>query len=141
MRPPVQACEARSDGVAMVTTETGLQYQDVVPGKGPEPPVGYQVVIHYIARQPGDGGQTFSNTLTGGGPIDVRVGGGALIAGMEEGLRTMKVGGVRRLYIPGPLAFPKGLPAAPGRARVPPLSPVVVDLKLLYIPGFDLDDE
>lgn len=27
----------------------------------------------------------------------------------------MKVGGVRRMYIPGELAFPKGLKAAPGR--------------------------
>lgn len=49
----------------------------------------------------------------------------------------MKVGGVRRLYIPGELAFPKGLPAAAGRPRVPPSSPVMFDVQLLYIPGLD----
>ena len=33
----------------------------------------------------------------------------------------MKVGGLRRLYIPGNLSFPKGLPSGPGRS-VPWLS-------------------
>lgn len=54
---------------------------------------------------------------------------------MNEGLQTMQPGGVRRLYIPGDLAFVKGLSSAPGRPRVPPLSPVVFDVKLVYIPG------
>lgn len=34
-----------------------------------------------------------------------------VIEGLDEGLLTMASGGVRRLYIPGELAFPKGLPA------------------------------
>lgn len=37
------------------------------------------------------------------------------------------------------LAFPKGLPSAPGRPRVAPNSPVIFDVSLEYIPG--LDDE
>jgi peptidylprolyl isomerase len=52
----------------------------------------------------------------------------------------MRVGGVRRLYIPGDLAFPKGLKAAAGRPSVPPASPVVFDVALRYIPGLE-DDE
>ena len=47
----------------------------------------------------------------------------------------MKVGGVRRLYIPGNLAFPKGLASGPGRPRVPPKTPVVFDVELVYVPG------
>jgi peptidylprolyl isomerase len=53
----------------------------------------------------------------------------------------MQPGGLRRLYIPGPLGFPNGLPSGPGRPRLPPGSDVVFDVKLLYIPGlqdFDL---
>ncbi|GAB4815523.1 hypothetical protein N2152v2_002569 [Parachlorella kessleri] len=67
----------------------------------------------------------------------------ALGAGLrlDEGLKSMKVGGLRRLYIPGELAFPKGVPAAAGRPRVPPLSPVVFDVELLLIPGLDDDEE
>lgn len=34
-----------------------------------------------------------------------------VIPGLDEGLKTMSTGGVRRMYIPGELAFPKGLPA------------------------------
>ena len=38
-----------------------------------------------------------------------------MIPGLDEGLLSMRTGGVRRLYIPGPLAFPKALKAAAGR--------------------------
>lgn len=37
------------------------------------------------------------------------------------------------------LAFPKGLASAPGRPRIPPNSPVVYDVKLMFIPGEDFD--
>jgi hypothetical protein len=39
------------------------------------------------------------------------------------------------------LAFPKGLPSAAGRPRVPPSSPVIFDVNLLYIPGLEEDTE
>lgn len=35
----------------------------------------------------------------------------------------------------GNLAFPKGLASGPGRPRVPPSSPVVFDVELIYVPG------
>ena len=35
------------------------------------------------------------------------------------------------------MAFPKGLASAPGRPRISPFSPVVFDVKLLYIPGLE----
>lgn len=63
-----------------------------------------------------------------------------MIAGLDEALQAMRTGEVRRLYIPGPLAFPKGLKAGPGRPTVPAGSPVVFDVQLAYIPGVD-DDE
>ena len=78
-------------------------------------------------------------------PYDIRVVTGdadspaSTIAGLNEGLKTMKAGGVRRLYIPGNLSFPKGLASAAGRPRVPPNSPVIFDVALRYIPGIDSD--
>ena len=38
-----------------------------------------------------------------------------VVAGLDEALLSMQTGGVRRVYVPGALAFPKGLPSGPGR--------------------------
>ena len=38
-----------------------------------------------------------------------------VVAGLDEGVATMKTGGLRRIYVPGNLSFPKGLPSGPGR--------------------------
>ena len=128
-------CAKRLEGLEMKELEKGVKYHEVKAGAGEPAPVGYQVVINYVMRVPG--GQEFANTVTGDGPQDVRVGTGNLIEGMDLGLKGMRSGEIRRLYIPGELAFEKGLPAAPGRARVLPKSDIVVDLELLYVPGLD----
>ena len=69
-----------------------------------------------------------------------RYGVGQVIPGLDVGLKTMRSGGVRRMYIPGEQAFPKGVAAAAGRPKVPPSTPVIFDVALLYIPGFDDPD-
>ena len=69
-----------------------------------------------------------------------RFGASSVIPGLDEGLKTMRSGGIRRLYIPGNLSFPKGLPSGPGRPRILPESPVIFDVQLLLVPGYD-DDE
>ncbi|KAB2093421.1 hypothetical protein ERO13_A02G092400v2 [Gossypium hirsutum] len=131
------ACEKELENVPMVTTESGLQYKDIKVGEGPSPPVGFQVAANYVAMVPS--GQIFDSSLEKGQPYIFRVGSGQVIKGLDEGILSMKIGGKRRLYIPGPLAFPKGLTSAPGRPRVAPSSPVVFDVSLEYIPG--LEDE
>ncbi|XP_031371461.1 peptidyl-prolyl cis-trans isomerase FKBP16-3, chloroplastic-like [Punica granatum] len=125
--------------VPMVTTESGLQYKDIKVGKGPSPPIGFQVAANYVAMIPN--GQIFDSSLEKGQPYIFRVGSGQVVKGLDEGILTMKTGGKRRLYIPGSLAFPKGLTSAPGRPRVAPNSPVVFDVSLEYIPGLELDEE
>lgn len=131
-------CVSALESKELVTLPSGLQYKDLVEGKGPNPPVGFQVVVNYVAMTPN--GRVFDSSVDKGKPYDIRVGGGQVIPGLDEGLLTMRPGGVRRLYIPGPLAFPKGLKAAAGRPSVPPSSPVMFDVQLLYIPGLE-DDE
>ncbi|KAF7101317.1 hypothetical protein CFC21_102686 [Triticum aestivum] len=132
------ACEAELENLPMVTTESGLQYKDIKVGQGPSPPIGFQVAANCIAMVPN--GQIFDSSLEKGQPYIFRVGAGQVIKGLDEGILSMKVGGLRRLYIPGQLAFPKGLTSAPGRPRVAPSSPVVFDVNLLFVPGLD-DDE
>ncbi|CAA0838687.1 Peptidyl-prolyl cis-trans isomerase FKBP16-3-chloroplastic [Striga hermonthica] len=131
-------CEKELENVPMVTTESGLQYKDIKVGNGPSPPVGFQVAANYVAMVPS--GQMFDSSLEKGQLYIFRVGSGQVIKGLDEGILGMKVGGKRRLYIPGPLAFPKGLASAPGRPRVAANSPVVFDVSLEYIPGLE-DDE
>uniref|UniRef100_A0A0F7GYZ1 peptidylprolyl isomerase n=1 Tax=Erodium texanum TaxID=28960 RepID=A0A0F7GYZ1_EROTE len=133
------SCEKELENVPMVTTESGLQYKDIVVGTGPSPPVGFQVAANYVAMVPS--GQIFDSSLEKGLPYLFRVGSGQVIKGLDEGILSMKVGGKRRLYIPGPLAFPKGLTSAPGRPRVAPSAPVVFDVRLEYIPGLETDEE
>merc|ERR1719353_994647 len=128
-------CAGKLEGKEMVDLGKGLKFQEVRAGEGEPAPVGYQVLINYVMRVPG--GQEFANTVSGEGPQDVRVGTGNLIEGMDLGLVGMKSGEIRRLFVPGELGFEKGLPAAPGRARVLPKSDLVIDLELVYIPGLD----
>ncbi|XP_059433873.1 peptidyl-prolyl cis-trans isomerase FKBP16-3, chloroplastic [Corylus avellana] len=132
-------CEKELENVPMVTTESGLQYKDIKVGEGPSPPVGFQVAANYVAMVPS--GQIFDSSLEKGLPYIFRVGSGQVIQGLDEGILSMKIGGKRRLYIPGSLAFPKGLTSAPGRPRVAPSSPVIFDVSLEYIPGLELDEE
>ncbi|KAL2920885.1 Peptidyl-prolyl cis-trans isomerase FKBP16-3 chloroplastic [Bienertia sinuspersici] len=133
------ACEKELENVPMVTTESGLQYKDIKVGKGPTPPIGFQVAANYVAMVPS--GQIFDSSLEKKQLYIFRVGSGQVIKGLDEGLLSMKAGGKRRLYIPGPLAFPKGLTSAPGRPRVAPSSPVVFDVSLEYIPGLETEEE
>ncbi|ESW03913.1 hypothetical protein PHAVU_011G051700 [Phaseolus vulgaris] len=132
-------CEKELENVPTVTTGSGLQYKDIKVGQGPSPPIGFQVAANYVAMVPT--GQIFDSSLEKGLPYIFRVGSGQVIQGLDEGILSMKVGGKRRLYIPGSLAFPKGLNSAPGRPRVAPSSPVIFDVSLEYIPGLEVDEE
>ncbi|KAA8527264.1 hypothetical protein F0562_034639 [Nyssa sinensis] len=133
------ACEKELENVPMVTTESGLQYKDIKVGQGPSPPIGFQVAANYVAMVPS--GQIFDSSLEKGQLYIFRVGSDQVIKGLDEGILSMKIGGKRRLYIPGSLAFPKGLTSAPGRPRVAPNSPVIFDVSLEYIPGLEVDEE
>lgn len=132
------SCASKADKLERVkSSSSGLEYVDLVVGTGPKAIVGYQGVINYDIYQPNTDNKLYASTQAkgGSGPVDTRIGAGNLIKGMEEGIKTMNVGGIRRLYIPGELSWPKGLPAAPGRPRIQPNEPVMVDVQLLYIPG------
>ena len=97
-------------------------------------------MVDYVAMT--EEGRIFDNSLEKGKPYDIRLVYGGdetpeVVAGLNEGVKTMRSGGLRRLYIPGELSFPKGLPSGPGRPRVPPAASLIFDVKLLLIPGLD----
>eukprot|EP00798_Chlamydomonas_sp_ICE-L_P030504 gene30504-35524_t len=110
-------CVTALESKEMVTTQSGLQYKDIIVGRGPAPSTGLHVLTNYVAMT--SEGRIFDNSLDKGKPYDIKVGSGQVVAGLDEGLRSMKPGGLRRLYIPVSLAFPNGLKAAPGRPVMP----------------------
>lgn len=82
-----------------------LEVTDLVEGSGDRVvEAGDQVSVHYVGVHGADG-STFDASWDRGQPIDVMVGRGQVIAGWDEGLLGMRLGGRRRLVIPGELAY------------------------------------
>jgi len=110
----------------MTTTPSGLQYRDVVVGKGAQPKNGDTVVVNYTGRF--TNGKVF-DTSVGKQPFEFKLGRGEVIKGWDEGVASMHVGGKRKLVIPPALAYGAG-----GYPRViPPNSTLTFDVELLNI--------
>lgn len=81
---------------------TTLQITDLVVGDGPEAPVGATVLVHYLGVD-FETGEQFDASWDRGEPIRFPL--ARLIAGWQEGIPGMKVGGRRQLVCPPELAY------------------------------------
>jgi len=114
--------------VKMITTPSGLQYQDIVVGKGAQPKDGDTVVVNYTGRF--TNGKIFDTSVgPGKKPFSFALGRGQVIKGWDEGVATMHVGGKRKLVIPPDLAYGAG--GYPG--VIPPNSTLTFVVELLSI--------
>lgn len=82
---------------------TKLMVDDVLVGSGPSVKEGDTVSVNYIGTL--QDGEQFDNSYLRGEPFVFTVGEGKVIAGWEQGLIGMKVGGQRILVIPAELAY------------------------------------
>jgi peptidylprolyl isomerase len=112
-----------------VTTGSGLQYIDTKPGTGATPRKNQTVVVHYTGWLYVNGakGKKFDSSVDRGDPLRFPVGAGRVIAGWDEGVGSMKVGGKRTLIIPPNLGY--GAQGAGG--AIPPNATLIFDVELL----------
>jgi FKBP-type peptidyl-prolyl cis-trans isomerase len=87
----------------MEHTQEELQIVDIVAGTGKEVSKGDTIVMHY--RGTLVDGREFDSSYGRGEPFSCPIGVGYVIAGWDIGIIGMKVGGKRKLVIPGHLGY------------------------------------
>lgn len=131
LAPPISAVAA-SDAAPIVKTASGLQYRDVIVGKGAPAKPGHPVQVHYtgwLQNSDGSAGQKFDSSKDRGEPFAFPLGGGQVIRGWDEGVSGMRVGGLRKLIIPAALGY--GSQGAGG--SIPPNATLLFDVELLAV--------
>jgi peptidylprolyl isomerase len=122
--PPQPTSYAEKD---LTTTESGLQYIDLVQGDGKEAKKDYTVSTQFTVWVKGEDKDQYIYSSKGGDPVSFVVGrGDTVFKGWDEGVLDMKVGGKRLLVIPPELAF--GDQAASG---IPVNSTLVMEVELV----------
>jgi hypothetical protein len=107
---PAESSAQNVDGksVTVFKTKSGLQYIDLVEGKGPSPRYGNFVSISYkgYVKLPDIKGKASKFDEFDADPAYlVKHGNGRTVPGLDEGIHTMKVGGKRRIIIPPKLGY------------------------------------
>jgi FKBP-type peptidyl-prolyl cis-trans isomerase len=115
-----------SDSGSTPDGPTSLQIEDITVGTGATLAAGDTMTVNYVGTFLD--GRVFDqgNAVTFPFPIGV----GRFIAGFDQGLIGMKVGGKRRLTIPSALAY-----GASGQGSIPPNTPLRFEVELLAIAG------
>ncbi|MEO1069187.1 MAG: FKBP-type peptidyl-prolyl cis-trans isomerase, partial [Cyanobacteria bacterium J06638_6] len=119
--------ETPSTDETLITTDSGLQYVDLVEGTGAMPQAGQRVTVHYTGTL--EDGTKFDSSRDRGRPFSFQIGVGQVIKGWDEGVGTMRVGGRRKLVIPSELGY--GSRGAGG--VIPPNATLIFDVELLRI--------
>ena len=114
-----------------IQTPSGLSYKDIKVGEGATPQKGQTVIVHYTGwlQENNQKGKQFDSSVDRGEPFSFQIGQGQVIAGWDEGVATMKVGGKRQLIIPAALGY--GAQGAPG--AIPPNATLIFDVELLGV--------
>jgi peptidylprolyl isomerase len=129
----ITAAATPTSAQPVMTTPSGLQIIDIKVGTGASPKTGQICVMHYTGwlYENGAKGKKFDSSVDRGEPFEFPIGMHRVIAGWDEGVATMKVGGKRTLIIPPELGY--GAHGAGG--VIPPNATLIFDVELLAIKG------
>jgi FKBP-type peptidyl-prolyl cis-trans isomerase FkpA len=126
--PPTATGKAANQVIEM---PDGLKYTDTKLGDGAAAAAGDKVSVHYTGWLFKDGakGAKFDSSRDRGQPFEFTLGAHQVIAGWDEGVAGMKVGGQRTLTIPPELGY--GARGAGG--VIPPNATLIFDVELLKV--------
>ena len=110
-----------------ITTASGLTIEDTVVGEGAAAASGRDVTVHY-AGWLADGTQ-FDSSKEKRDPFEFTLGKSEVMAGWEEGLNGMRVGGTRKLVVPPQLAYGE----AGAGDTIPPNATLTFEVELLSV--------
>lgn len=122
--------------MAFQTAAGGLGIDDPETGNGETAKAGDQVTVHYTGwlwepdNDSAEGGRPttkFDSSKDRGQPFEFRLGAGQVIAGWDQGVAGMRVGGRRRLLVPAQLGY--GARGAGG--VIPPNATLLFEVELL----------
>jgi peptidylprolyl isomerase len=131
--PPPTPPEVAEDD--LTTTDSGLQYYDIVEGSGDIPVNGQDVVINYSVWLQ-DGNTFIASTFDSEEQQTFTLGSDMLLPGWDEGISTMKPGGRRLLVIPPELAL-----GEQGGGQIPPNSTLLMEVELVEVKPLVLPTE
>ncbi len=110
-----------------ITTASGLIIEDIAVGDGDEAKAGQKVSVHYTGWL--TDGTKFDSSKDRNEPFEFPLAARWVIAGWDEGVQGMKVGGKRKLTIPPDLGY--GARGAGG--AIPPNATLVFEVELLAV--------
>jgi peptidylprolyl isomerase len=116
----------RGPSGAEIATASGLKYVDLVEGTGATPQPGQLVSVNYTGTL--ENGTKFDSSYDRGQPMEFKFVTQPMIKGWDEGLKTMKVGGKRKLIVPPSLGY-----GTQGRPGIPPNSTLIFEVELLSV--------
>jgi len=128
------ACGGGGSDTPPVTTPTQPVFSktDTVVGTGAEAVAGSTVTVHYTGWLYAEGAAgnkgTQFETSVGSAPFSFPLGQGRVIAGWDQGVVGMKVGGKRTLVIPASMAY-----GATAQGKIPANSALVFDVEVLAV--------
>ena len=108
------------------TTPSGLGIVEMQEGGGEVAQAGRRVTVHYTGWL--TDGRKFDSSRDRGQPFTFNLGARQVIAGWDEGVAGMRVGGRRRLVIPPDLGY-----GASGVGPIPPGATLLFNVELLGV--------
>jgi FKBP-type peptidyl-prolyl cis-trans isomerase len=109
-------------------SSSGLIIEDIRLGDGQEVKSGQSATFNYLGTL--SDGTKFDSSYDRGTPFTTKIGVGQVIAGWDEGIPGMKIGGKRKLTIPGNLAYgPRGIP----QAGIGPNATLIFEVELISV--------